>query len=386
MRATTSVQVMVLKEEQGMSGLDQPLDRRPGTEPGSGTSRTVTPASPKTPQPEAKPPPNRHLVRDGLIAGAVIVVLAAGGWAAWRIHLADQSTPGIVSSNGRIEATEVDIATKVAGRVIEVVPQEGDMIAAGAVAARLDPVETAAALGQALAQANQARDALKSARDDVASNESDLTFAGQELGRTSALVKDGWATREAFDHRRQQETTAKAALAAAVDSVSRASAAIVAAEAHVAQLKGDLADDTIVSPVLARVEYRLVEPGAVLAAGGRILTLLDLSDVYMTIFLSADDAGKLAIGDEARVVLDAAPGDVFPATISFVAAQAQFTPKTVETSIEREKLLFRVRLRAPPETLRTIGSRVKTGLRGLGYVRTDRNASWPARLVVKLPE
>jgi HlyD family secretion protein len=84
-------------------------------------------------------------------------------------------------------------------------------------------------------------------------------------------------------------------------------------------------------------------------------------------------------------VLDAAPQYVFPAKISFVAAEAQFTPKTVETSSEREKLMFRVRLQAPVEMLKTVGDRVKTGLRGTGYVRVDSAAVWPPGLVVKLP-
>jgi len=84
----------------------------------------------------------------------------------------------------------------------------------------------------------------------------------------------------------------------------------------------------------------VAQPGEVLPAGGKILTILDLSDVYMTFFLPETLAGRVAIGAETRVVLDAAPQYVFPAKVSFVASVAQFTPKTVETATERQKLVF----------------------------------------------
>lgn len=326
------------------------------------------------------------LTRKVILSLALVgLAVAVGAWVIWRNSTHNDIPAGIFSTNGRIEANQVDIATKIAGRVTEVVPREGDMIDAGAVAARLDQTGIAAALRQSAAEANGARDALKSAQAAVVNRRSELTFASQQLRRTALLAKDGWATRETLDQRQQQAAGAQAALTAAVAAVEQASSAIAAADAHVDQLKTELADATILSPVRARVEYRLVEPGAVLPAGGRILTLLDLSDVYMTIFLPADVAGKLAIGGEARVVLDAAPQYVFPARISFVAAEAQFTPKTVETSSEREKLMFRVRLQAPVEMLKTVGDRVKTGLRGTGYVRVDSAVVWPPGLVVKLP-
>lgn len=133
------------------------------------------------------------------------------------------------------------------------------------------------------------------------------------------------------------------------------------------------------------MQYRLARAGEVVAAGQRILIVLDLNDVYMTIYLPANDAGKLALGDEARTILDPAPEYVFPATISFVAAEAQFTPKSVETPEEREKLMFRFKLQADSEVLDKYHRLVKTGVRGLGFVRTDPKVPWPAEFAVKLP-
>ena len=134
------------------------------------------------------------------------------------------------------------------------------------------------------------------------------------------------------------------------------------------------------------MQYQLARNGEVVAAGGKILTILDLNDVYMTIFLPAATAAKLEIGGEARIVLDPVPQYVIPATVSFVAADAQFTPKTVETKDEREKLMFRVKLKLDAQVLQKYSRRVKTGVRGIGIVRTDAATAWPDDLQVKLPQ
>jgi len=134
------------------------------------------------------------------------------------------------------------------------------------------------------------------------------------------------------------------------------------------------------SPTNGRVQYRVAQPGEVLSAGGRVLNLVNLEEVYMTFFLPTAQAGRVAIGSEVRLVLDAAPQYVVPAKVSFVADVAQFTPKTVETEEERLKLMFRVKAQIPPELLRKYIEQVKTGLPGMAYVRLDPNAEWPANL------
>jgi HlyD family secretion protein len=106
----------------------------------------------------------------------------------------------------------------------------------------------------------------------------------------------------------------------------------------------------------------------------------------MTVFLPAAIAGRLEIGSEARIILDPAPQYVVPASISFVATDAQFTPKTVETEEEREKLMFRVKLKVEAQVLKQYSRRVKTGVRGLGFVRTDPATPWPSDLKVNLPQ
>ena len=132
--------------------------------------------------------------------------------------------------------------------------------------------------------------------------------------------------------------------------------------------------------------YRLAEPGEVLAAGGKVLTVLELTDVYMTIFLPTALAGRIAVGSEARIVLDAVPQYVIPATVSFVAARAQFTPKDVETRTEREKLMFRVKVRIDPELLTKYRDQVKTGLPGVAYVRLNAGAALAGTLAGAVAE
>jgi HlyD family secretion protein len=324
--------------------------------------------------------------RAAVISVIVVVglVAAGGGYLLWKQHEAAALPKGIVAINGRLEATQVDIATKIAGRVIEIVPHEGDMVSAGSVVARLDKAELEAQLQQGQAEAQKARETLARVEADVQARKAELTLAQQQLQRAEALVKKGWTTREKYDQRKQELDSATAALTSATKQIDEAQAAVKAFDANVVRLQALLADTTISSPVRGRVQYRLIEPGAVLSAGGRIASVLDLSDLYTTVFLPASVAGQLKIGDEARVVFDAAPQYVFPARVSFVAPESQFTPKSVETQSEREQLYFRVKLKAPLPLLVT-EEQVKAGLRGMGYVKVDPAAVWPAWLTVKTP-
>jgi len=116
------------------------------------------------------------------------------------------------------------------------------------------------------------------------------------------------------------------------------------------------------------------------------LTIADLTDIYMTIFLPARQAGRLAVGSEARIVLDPIPEYTIPATVTFVASTSQFTPKSVETAEERDKLMYRVKLTIPPALLAKYQKQAKAGVAGIGYVRIDPDAVWPVKLEPKLPQ
>ena len=293
---------------------------------------------------------------------------------------------GIVKTNGRLEATQVDVSAKYPGRLAQVNVNEGDEVTAGQVVATIASPETEAQLRNAQAQVLKAKRALAEANALIVQRKSDLDFAGPDYERARQLVERGNISQQATDSRRNKLEAAQAAYVAANAQRDQAEAAIKAAEADVERYQSILVDLVLVAPRSGRVQYRLARSGEVVAAGQRVLTILDLNDVYMTIYLPANQAGKLTLGDEARTILDPVPQFVFPATISFVATEAQFTPKSVETAEEREKLMFRVKLQGDPQVLDKYHRQVKTGVRGLGFVRTDPRVPWPAELALKLPE
>lgn len=315
--------------------------------------------------------------------GAALVVGAGFGWWQWT-HPA--LPDGIAVANGRVEAEQVQIATKFAGRVEALLVEEGDSVAAGAVVARMDTREIETQLRQAEAQFASAGRQEEEAEAAIAEREAARKLAARELSRISKLRKSGYASVQALDQARAQMDQAEAGLKAAQAALRKAIAGIDAASAAVAEIQTIAEDSVLVVPRSGRIQYKLIQPGEVVAAGAAVVTLLDLSDVYMTVFLPARDAGALALGDEARIVLDPAPQYVVPAKITFVAADAQFTPKSVETKEEREKLMFRVKLTFAPELLKQHEPHVKTGVRGLAYLRTASNAVWPETLAVKLPD
>lgn len=348
-----------------------------------------------------------------LIAGA-IVVLAMLGWDVWRQYRAANEDVYIASGNGRIEAVEIDIAAKTPGRVAEILVREGDFVQAGQIVARIDTEALQAQLRAAEAELQRSKSAVYTAQAQVAQRQSEkataqavvsqrqveLNQARREAARAEALAEKNFISPQAVEDRiavaesaqatlsaaRAQVAAADAAIANARSQIGGAESAVQAAQANIERIQADIADAELKAPRDGRVQYRVAQIGEVVAAGGRVLNLLDLSDVYMTFFLPTAQVGRLPIGSEVRLILDAVPQYVIPAQVSFVADEAQFTPKAVETEAEREKLMFRVRAQIPEALLRKHIRQVKTGLPGIAYVRLDQSRPWPPDLEVKLPQ
>ncbi len=321
-----------------------------------------------------------------LFAVLALIVVAGGGYLAWRKLSTPSLPPGIAKANGRIEAERVDVATKLAGRLKEVLVKEGDSVSKGQTLAIMDTAELEAQMNDAKAAAVQAERQLDQAIALLAQRNSELTLAKQELDRSEKLALKGYTPREVVEQRTSSKITAEAAVNSAQAQIDHAKAAIESATARVARIQTYLDDSILTAPRSGRVQYRLALPGEVLAAGGKVLTLLDVTDVYMTVFLPTSEAGRLPIGAEARIIFDAAPQFVVPASVSFVATEAQFTPKYVETQSEREKLMFRVKVQLPADILEKYTAWVKTGVPGVAYIRLSPNAKWPDFLTVALPE
>jgi HlyD family secretion protein len=293
---------------------------------------------------------------------------------------------GFAKTNGRLEATQVDVSAKYPGRLAEVKVDEGDEVTAGEVIGRISSPEYEAKLRGAQAEVLRAKQALAEAVALIAQRKSDLDFSKTDYGRAQTLVGKGWMSQQEADKRRNRYEQSDAMYRSALTQREQAQFAVKTADAEVERLEAVLVDLTLVAPRSGRVQYLFARTGEVVNAGTRILTILDLKDVYLTIFLPAAQAGKLGLGDAARIILDPVPQYVVPATISFVASEAQFTPKSVETQEEREKLMFRVKLQVDPKVLDKYYSKVKTGVRGLGFVRTNPKVAWPAILDIKLPQ
>jgi len=311
----------------------------------------------------------------------IALLLFGGGGAYYWSHLNRQVLPaGIVFGNGRLESDEIDIATKFAGRIAELFVDEGDFVKAGQVLARMDTRDLEASLRKSEAQVRQAQHALDEAKANLAQQQSQLVLANQEFARTKNLEQRGVATKELLDQRQQQVDVATAAVNAANSRIFESQHALEAATHDVELYQVNIADNSLRAPRDGRIQYRLANVGEVLAAGGKVFTMLDVSNVYMDVYLPTADAGKAKIGDSARIVLDARPDLAIPAKVTFVSAQAEFTPKPVETKSEREKLMFRVRVRVDPGILRAHADAVKSGVPGVSYVKLAPAVEWPANL------
>ena len=257
---------------------------------------------------------------------------------------------------------------------------EGDMVKAGQVLARMDTQDLAASLHKSEAQVQESQQSLDEARANVEQQKTQVTLAQQEFDRTNALVARGFATYELLDQRRQALNGAHAALNAANDLVGVAERALDAATHDVELYKVNIADNTLVAPREGRIQYRIANIGEVLPAGGRVYAMLDTSFVYMDIYLATEEAGKVRIGADARIVLDARPDVAIPAKVAFIAAQAQFTPKIVETKEDRDMLMFRIRVKIDPARLRGRAAAVRGGLPGIAYIRFNPATAWPPGL------
>ncbi|SDB30681.1 HlyD family secretion protein [Belnapia rosea] len=362
--------------------------------------------------------PRRH--HDGVRAlkrfliAILVLALAGGGYLAWQALRPAGLPAGIASGNGRIEAVEIDVAAKTAGRIAEIRVNEGDFVQVGQVLAVMNTDVLQAQRREAEAQLRRAQIAIETARSLVtqreaerataqallAQREAELDATRHRLDRSLELAPRGAAPQQRLDDdraafqggqaainaARAQIAGAEAAISAARSQVVGAESEVEAVRASIERIQVDIDDSTLRSPREGRVQYRVAQPGEVVQAGGRVLNLVDLGDVYMTFFLPTESAGRVRMGTEVRLVLDAVPHFVIPAAASFVADVAQFTPKTVETAEERQKLMFRIRARISPELLRRHIRDVKTGLPGMAYVRTDPGAAWPDSLQVRVPQ
>jgi len=310
---------------------------------------------------------------------------SAAAWRWWKLSQASALPTGIVSGNGRIESIQVDVAAKYGGRIKEILAREGDLVEEGQVLVKMDTSELEAELEKDKSKLAESQQAAAEVKTEITKDESQQHLANTEFKRTQSLFDRKVVSREEYDRYRTRLETAKASVEGSKAKLNTANQSINSAAAEVKRTQVKIDDATLKSPVKGRVLYRLAEPAEVVPLGGKVLTLVNLSDVYMEMYLPAQEAARVKIGADARIVLDARPEYAAQAKVSYVSPEAQFTPKQVETRSERDKLMFRIKLQVPPELVLPYVERIKTGVRGMGYVRLDDTVVWPEFLERRFP-
>jgi HlyD family secretion protein len=289
----------------------------------------------------------------------VLLPLAAGACGK------DRDTSRIVAS-GHVEATQVRVATKVAGRLESLSMAEGDRVQAGQELARIDGTDLRLSLQQAKAERDQAAAELRlrlagARKEDIGEAEAqrarvatDVASANRDLERMQALLDKGSGTAKARDDAQARRDMAASQLKASGEALARlragsrveekegARARVAAAEARIAQLEQQLKDAVIQSPVSGVVTEKVAEKGELLQPGAPVGEVTNLADAWLTVYLPETDLGRIRIGQPAEVTTDG--GQKRTGKVSFVASQAEFTPKNVQTRDEREKLVYKVKI------------------------------------------
>ena len=351
-------------------------------------------------------------MKNRLVLWGVLVVALCGAF--WIYNVIANRKPydpeKFVMGNGRIEATEVTISAKLAGRIEKIYIEEGDLVTNGQKLVEIQTDELRADLLKAKAALAQAEAAVKEAEITIGVKEAERDAANALVSEKKSVlrgaenkdrryksaqagaipvtdIEDIEATIQMYKAQLMSaEASAKKAEVDVESAKSRlevAKAVVEAQKAAVKRIEVDIKDSTIVAKHDGRIQYRIAQLGEMVGSGAGILNLVDLTDVYMTLFIPEKLVGRIAQGADCRIVLDAGKQWPIPAQISYVSSVAQFTPKTVETEVEREKLMFRVRARSPVELLKEHIEYARTGLPGVAYVRMDPEAEWPDFLKIK---
>jgi len=307
-----------------------------------------------------------------LVVVAVLVIAGRG----------KNGQTGDIVFSGTVEVTDVLLSFKVSGRVTDVLFKEGDSVPAGTVAARLDDadqrlaVKTAeanvavsdAALQELLAGSRKqeimnAQAAVDMANASLLRSENDLDQASADRDRFEYLYKNNGLSKfdfEQYDTRYKKSVntvkesaaslkSAKERLSLALEgtrseTIKKAYAALELAKTQLLTAKQNLEYTVLKAPVSGKVLTRSAEPGEFFQAGSPILNVADLNDSWVRGYVGEKDLGKIHLGDIVEIRCDSYPDRVFKGRISFIADEAEFTPKTVQTQEERVNFMYRIKV------------------------------------------
>jgi HlyD family secretion protein len=309
------------------------------------------------------------------------IVIAVAILAAVMFFLRKKSDDGVMKLSGNLEVTEARVAFKVSGRIVELLVDEGSVVKAGQPLARLDSAERAAFVAQQQAVLQEALTRLaelkagsrpqeiEQAKAQTAAQEAELTRLRSDWERAETLYRNGAISLAQYDaaksvykareatHRSSMETLSlvkegprQEDIRAAGNRVQQARAALEAAEER-------LRDTGLAAPFAGTILKKTSELGETVAAGVPVCTLGDLENPWIKVYVKEDKYGLVKLGQQAKVSVDSFRGKTYEGTVTFIASEAEFTPKTVQTDEERVKLVFGVKVKVKNQ-----GGELKPGM------------------------
>jgi HlyD family secretion protein len=303
----------------------------------------------------------RHM----MAATAAAVVLVAIGW---FVLTRDNGAESVVKAAGTVEATEADLGFQAGGRIEEITVREGDVVGAGQELARLESAELEARRSAAQAQLDGARaqlaelqrgarpEELRQARAAEAAARERMQDALRVLERTRALEEGGAVSREALEqartayevaraqHQQASEQLGMVRTGARTERIDAQQAAVRGAEAALAQMEAALSNAIIRAPFAGVVTVRHRQPGEAVAAGAPVVTLMDPEDRWVRVYVRQDEIARVSLGQRAQVMTGGVASETIGGRVTFIASQAEFTPRNVQTAEQRVKLVYAVRV------------------------------------------
>lgn len=300
---------------------------------------------------------------------AIVLVLVAAAAGFWWFGRGSRNGAAGLSSSGVVEATEADLGFQLPGKIVMIGPREGDRVTSGEELAALDRTELDARLAVAQSQVDAAESQLTelergSRPEEIAQAEARLRAAREQaadadrdLERAQVLREGGAISQEALDKARTAQELARSNMDAASDAlelvrqgprpetIAAQRARVQQAWAAVAQAQALLDQATIVAPFGGVVTVRHREPGETVAAGAPVLTIRDMEDRWVRIYVREDAIGRVSVGQAADVTSDSYPDRRFEGRVTFIASEAEFTPRNVQTPEERTRLVYAVKVR-----------------------------------------
>jgi HlyD family secretion protein len=308
-----------------------------------------------------------------IILGGV-VLSSIGAFAIHRTTSAADREGAAILASGTVEATQAELGFQVSGRLESLRVREGDAVTAGIKLANLEQFELIAQREVARAQVAAAQAGLSellagSRREDIAHARAVLAvatdrrdLAQRDVDRLAPLAEQSLVSRQAFDQQRTELSISQGEVAKAkeelqiletgprVERIAAQRAALAQAEAAVARIEAQLAQTELTAPFSGTITVRHREPGEALSPGNPVLTLRNFDDRWVRVYIPGDQVGDLKLGQSAAITGDADPAKRYTGAISYIASVAEFTPRNVQSTKDRVKLVYEVRVRIACDT------------------------------------